>query len=249
LRRQCRRAAGVAYIADALKAGYPTGPGAFTATYSDIELGPESFTANPRDEVRRVGDQRLVTVGSLEQLYKGTDTLIEAVAGLRRSGLPVHLVVVGDGKYRPMLEALAARLGVSDLVQFVGAVPPGAPVRRHLDDADLFVLPSRAEGLPKAVIEAMARALPCVASTVGGNPELLPPEDLIAPGDATALTDRLREVLLDESRLSAMSTRNLIRAQDYSLDRLVTRRESFYRALRDATASSAGVPADHRPGA
>jgi phosphatidylinositol alpha-1,6-mannosyltransferase len=234
LRRQCLGAAGAAYVTErSLQERYPVGPGAFTASYSSIELRPDAFVPVPREPA--TGVPRLVTVGSLEQLYKGTDILIEAVAGLRRAGLPVTLTVVGDGRYRGMLTDLAARLLVSDLVTFAGTVPAGAGVRARLDDADLFVLPSRAEGLPKAVLEAMARGLPCVASTVGGNPELLPAEDLVAPGDPAALTATLSAVLRDPERQRTMAARNLARARDYTADRLVVRREAFYESLRDAT--------------
>ena len=83
----------------------------------------------------------------------------------------------------------------------------------------------------------MARALPCVGSTVGGIPELLPPEDLVPPGDAAALARKLREVVTDPARLAAMSARNLSRAGDYNDDVLRPRRVAFYRHLRDATAA------------
>jgi glycosyltransferase involved in cell wall biosynthesis len=248
LRRHCRRAIGAAYVTESsLQARYPTGPAAFSTSYSSIELDTEAFVAQPRvgDPRRADGSknaQVIVTVGSLEQLYKGTDTLLGAVALLRRAGGSARLVVVGDGRYRPMLESLADRLGIADAVEFTGSLPPGAPVRRRLDEADLFVLPSRAEGLPKAVIEAMARGLPCVASTVGGNPELLPADDLVPPGDPQALADRLCAVLSDGSRLAAMSACNLARARDFSIDLLRPRRESFYLALRDAAARRVNSP-------
>jgi phosphatidylinositol alpha-1,6-mannosyltransferase len=238
LRRQCAGAAGAAYVTErSLQERYPVGPGAFTASYSSIELRDDAFVTNPR-EPRPVAVRRLVTVGSLAQLYKGTDTLIEAVAGLRRASLPVRLTVVGDGRYRAYLEGLASRLLVSDLVTFAGSVPPGPAVRAHLDEADVFVLPSRAEGLPKAVLEAMARGLPCVASTVGGNPELLDADDLVPPGDAAALTAVLDRVLRDADRQRAMAARNLRRARDYTADLLEARRESFYKSLRAATEAS-----------
>jgi glycosyltransferase involved in cell wall biosynthesis len=88
----------------------------------------------------------------------------------------------------------------------------------------------------------MARGLPCVASTVGGNPELLAAADLVPPGDPRALADLLSDVLSDRARLAAMSARNLARARDFSIDLLRPRRESFYLALRDAVARGASSP-------
>ena len=63
-----------------------------------------------------------------------------------------------------------------DRVRFRGQLTTPVDVRAELDRADLFVLPSRQEGLPRAMIEAMARALPCIGSSVGGIPELLQPK-------------------------------------------------------------------------
>jgi glycosyltransferase involved in cell wall biosynthesis len=108
-------------------------------------------------------------------------------------------------------------------------------VRAALDHADLFVLPSRTEGLPRAMIEAMARALPCIGSTVGGIPELLPPEDLVPPGDAAALARKIREVVCDPDRMARMSARNLEQARQYREDALSGRRIAFYQRVREVT--------------
>jgi glycosyltransferase involved in cell wall biosynthesis len=108
-------------------------------------------------------------------------------------------------------------------------------VRDRLDQADLFVLPSRQEGLPRAMIEAMARGLPCLGSTVGGMSELLPSEDLVPPVDVLALASKIREMVNNAARLSRMSERNLARAQDYREDCICDRRTVFYKMLRQQT--------------
>jgi glycosyltransferase involved in cell wall biosynthesis len=129
---------------------------------------------------------------------------------------------------------------------FLGELPAGEAVRAELDRADLFVLPSRTEGLPRAMLEAMARALPCLGSTVGGIPELLPPEDMVSPGDVTALARKIREVLADPPRMSRMSARNLEKAQAYREEILQERRVAFYQHVKEkteawlATSGSAG---------
>src|ERR1043166_5635017 len=111
-------------------------------------------------------------------MYKAPDVLIRAVAQCVAAGFDLTLHVVGDGKHRPELEQLASALGVSDRVIFLGLLPAGAAVRERLDRSDLFVLASRCEGLPRAMVEAMARSLPCIGSTIGGIPELLPEDDM-----------------------------------------------------------------------
>jgi len=161
--------------------------------------------------------------------------LIEAVARCVRAGLDVTAVIVGDGKYRPDLMALAERIGMSLRIRFLGQVTAGKPIRDILDAADLFVLPSRTEGLPRALIEAMARAVPCIGSDVGGIPELLGAGELVPAGDPAALAAKIQEVLRDPLRMETMSQRNLEGAQDYLDSVLSERRHRFYEHVRDCT--------------
>jgi glycosyltransferase involved in cell wall biosynthesis len=91
------------------------------------------------------------------------------------------------------------------------------------------------EGLPKALVEAMGRGLPCIGTKVGGIPELLPEEDLVAPNDPEALSTRMLEVLADPERRTYMSARNVRRAGEYRCDLLRQRRIAFYQALRRQT--------------
>ncbi|MGI5246789.1 glycosyltransferase family 4 protein [Dactylosporangium sp. CA-139066] len=238
LRAQCRSATAVAYVTErALQARYPAAPGAVTAAYSSIELAEAAFAEHPR---RAAGAARialrLVSVGSLEQPYKGVDVLIEALPALVRAGLEASLVHVGDGRCRPGLERLVRDRRLGGRVSFAGAVPPGAAVRLFLDDADLFVLPSRTEGLPRALIEAMARGLPAVATGVGGVPELLAGAHLVPPGDPAALARAIAALAADPAAMAAASARNLARARNYAAETLARRRADFYRALRVLTA-------------
>ena len=118
---------------------------------------------------------------------------------------------------------------------FVGELATPEAVQRELDRSDLFVLPSRTEGLPRALIEAMARGLPCVASRVGGVPELLDDLDLVAPGDPDLLAERLVAVLSDPAQQGAMSQRSYELAQKYRSAALTAHRNKFYGYVRDAS--------------
>ena len=85
----------------------------------------------------------MITVGSLNQLYKAPDVLLKAVAVCVGQGLDLQdLVLVGDGGHRQELVAQAASLGIGSRVRFAGELPAGPLVREQLDQADLFVLPS-----------------------------------------------------------------------------------------------------------
>ena len=220
------------------KRSTPPQPGRYTTNYSSIELSDSAFAPEPRRYAEGDGERTVTTVGSLSQMYKGVDVLIDAIAECVGKGRPLQLRVVGDGKHRSELEAYAEARGVASRVQFTGQLTAGAAVRQELDRADLFVLPSRTEGLPRVLIEAMARGLPCLGSRVGGIPELLGPSELLPPGDPTALASKLLELAADPGRMAALSRDNFEKAGEYHDDVLHERRVAFYQHVHDLTAES-----------
>src|ERR1022692_1999448 len=251
LRKQCSRAVAVAYVTrERLQRTYPCPAHSigvsdvgqldfrltakvFTTNYSSISCSDTDFV----DRARNFQDRerpRILFVGSLAQMYKRPDLLIKAVKHLLQAINPI-VIIVGDGKHRPELEDLSHELGVSDYVHFLGELPSGKAIRNELDQATVFVMPSRTEGLPRAMIEALTRALPCIGTRVGGIPELLADEDLVDPEDVQGLANKIKEVVTNPKRLSEMSARNLKRAQDYHPEILDKRRAEFYRFLRQAT--------------
>ncbi len=234
LRRQCAQACGALYVTDqALQRRYPCPT--YATGVSDVELPQSAIVSKARSVDRQVRATKLIMVGTLEQLYKAPEILIDSLAICTQDRLDLVLTMVGDGKERPGLEARARALGLGSRVHFLGQLPAGEAVRSELDRADLFVLPSRQEGLPRAMIEAMARALPCISSMVGGIPELLPPEDMVPPGNAEALAAKIREVVGDPARMAHMSARNLQKAGEYREKVLRGRRIAYYQYLRDRT--------------
>lgn len=238
LRVQCARACAVSYVSKIpLLERYPPSGNAFVTSYSSIGLRDQAFVPTPRTYSDSPRPFRLVTVGTLEQLYKGPDVLLQALADLAEHAgdLDVQLTFVGDGRYRAELSQSAGRLGLAGRVRFAGRLPPGDPVRHELDRADLFVLPSRTEGLPRAMIEAMARGLPCVGTGVGGIPELLDPAEIVPAGDTRALARAIDQLARDPKRLGRLSTANLEKARSYHADVLQPRRRAFYQAVRERT--------------
>ncbi len=255
LKAQCARASAVSYVTEcALQQRYPAGreglsisvsdaelqpasfsafPRVFTTYYSSTDLAPDAYAAKPKMHTGPA-PPRIVFVGSLAQMYKGPDVLLRAIDILKREGCDVELSLIGGGRHLPQLQELAVTLGVAEQVKFYGEVPSDA-VREHLDWATLFVLPSRTEGLPRVIVEAMARALPCIASNVGGIPELLHAEALVPPDNPDALAAKIRWALNRPEQLNSMSIRNLAKAQEFRPDALEKRRTRFYRFLHDVT--------------
>lgn len=235
LRKQCADSAVATYVtAEALQRRYPPGPATWTTHFSDVELGPDAL-APVAPVPREASPFEVVTVGSLDQPYKGVDVLIDALRRLRDEGMDVRLRVVGDGRLRPQLEAQAVEAGLQAVVHFVGNVAGPAVVRAEVERADLMVVASRTEGLPRVLLEAMALGLPCVGTAVGGIPELLPPEALVPPNDAAALADRLKETLQDPGQRARMGRRNLELAGTYTSARTEARQGQALEQLRAAT--------------
>jgi glycosyltransferase involved in cell wall biosynthesis len=142
------------------------------------------------------GDEPLVMfVGSL--VYrKGVDLLIEAAAALRHDFPALRIAVVGDGPERASLEAQAMALGLSDVVRFWGRVPH-EKLPETLAAADVVVLPSRNEGLPRCVVEALAMRKPVVATRISGNVEVVQDNEtgILAEPTAQGIRDGLAKML------------------------------------------------------
>jgi glycosyltransferase involved in cell wall biosynthesis len=172
----------------------------------------------------------------MEHFYKGQDVLLKALRRCLDRGVGVRLTLLGDGRRRAELERLARRLELGERACFLGPAAAGAEVRGRLDEAGLFVLPSRQEGLPRALIEAMARGLPAIASRIGGVPELLSDEFLVQPGCARELAERISELALSPLLRDQSARENLLTARRYSDAESTPARDAFYRFVRRATA-------------
>ncbi len=162
---------------------------------------------------------------------KDYGTLLDALLLLARRGLEPSVALVGGGPERGRLEARAAALGLGNRVRFLGERPD---VERLLPAMDVFVLSSREEGIPNALLEAMAAGRPAVATAVGGTPEVL--EDgvtgwLVPPGSPEALADALEAALRDpgEAERRGAAARR-VAVERLSVDAMVARHEAFYLA-------------------
>lgn len=232
MRRHCTEAVATRYVTErTLQERYPPPSGALTAAYSDVSLSPDGFAAEPRS-YRGHRPLRLINVAMQEQPYKGIDVLLHALLELQEY-LPCRLTLVGEGRLNLQLRRLAGHLGVLNCVIFSGSLSSTGEIRRYLDASDIFVLPSLTEGLPRALIEAMARGLPCVASDVGGVPELLASEDLVRPGSARELAAKVLEVSNDDVRMERMSVSNLARSQAFNEESLDAKAFAFLECVRN----------------
>lgn len=187
--------------------------------------GPEAHTrARLRSELGIPGECfAFLFAGRLEPV-KDLGTLLQAVAMMpEQLRSRVLLVLAGDGSQRPFLEKSAATLGITSRVVFLGA---RTDVRELMLAADGFVMSSITEGLPMALIEAMASDLPCIATAVGGIPDLLDHGSgvLVSPSCPEQLSLAMRGLMEDpeQRRVLADNARRKVRER-YDLDQVVTR--------------------------
>jgi len=192
----------------------------------------------------RSGPFGILTVARLVE-KKGIDTLLRALAALRRGAPEVRCTVVGDGPLGPELRDLAGREGLGDAVRWAGAVPHErvlAEIRRH----HVMVLPARVardgdrDALPTALLEAMAAGVPCVSTPVGGIPEILEHRrtGLLLPSDRPlALANALAELERDEGLRSRLGAAGRRRAE-----RLFDRRRNVARLAGWLDRSIRGAP-------
>lgn len=233
-RHLSREAVAVLYVTkEALQRRYPTAGRSFAA--SDVALDDFAFRDVQRQEWKAPAPFVLVTVGGLDQPYKGTAVLLEATSVLRRSRQPVRLRIVGGGRLLPRLREECESLGLSADVEFLGQ-QDATGVRAALDSAHLFVLPSLTEGLPRALLEAMARGLPAVATSVGGVPELLAADCLVSPGDPQELANRIAAMIADPLGRRRFGETNRAHARAHHERRHASVRREFLETVRRASA-------------
>jgi glycosyltransferase involved in cell wall biosynthesis len=244
LKRICAGATAVHYLtSQALQRRYPGSKHAYAVGFPDVMLESangatdtmqnrhQRLRESPWRDVKNGSPLRIGFIGTLASLYKGPDTLLHAVA-LCQGRLNLQLEMVGNGRYLADMQTLAAKLSIGDHVTFRGEISSGRSIFEFLDSIDLFVMPSRQEGLPRALVEAMSRGCPCIASAVGGIPELLEASDLVPPNSPDKLAKLILQVAADSDRLLAMSARNLAKAAQFSPQTLNESRRAFLEEVK-----------------
>jgi glycosyltransferase involved in cell wall biosynthesis len=146
---------------------------------------------------------RMLFVGRIVY-QKGLDVLFRALGGLL--DVDWNVTLVGDGTQRPFLESRASEYHILDRIHFTGWLTGDAVVEAY-QHANLYVAPSRHEGMSNVVLEAMASGLPVVATQIAGNEELISPEEngfLVPPDESQSLESALRTILSNPDKLQKM---------------------------------------------
>lgn len=229
----CKKAVACSYVtAKALQESYPSKA---MFSYTSLSLPAEKFRDTPRTYNSEIVAPKLIMVAMMQNYYKGHDLAISAMKILVEDfNFTGKLLLVGDGPLRSELEDKVSELNLTDYISFYGKSSAGEEVLSLMDDSDLLILPSRQEGLPRVIIEGMARGMPCVCTNVGGTKELVTIEQILnVPLDATTLAKRIVSVLSDVTRLTELSAINLSTSYGYESSLVQKKREEFYSYIID----------------
>ena len=219
---------------DYLQQKYPTkGENVNISNVKLTQLYPDKVALKAEAFLQRTQNQPLViaTIATLNVPYKGQADVIRALAILKRRfpERQIKYKLVGQGNPSRLKEAIQ-KYGVEDWVEIIG------PIKHHqvfefLESVDLYIQPSKQEGLPRAVIEAMASGCPALGARTAGIPELLQAECIFKGGDYQKIADLISKV--DNNWLNKQSTINFKNAEQYTHDTLTDRRRIFYKKFLD----------------
>lgn len=210
----------------------------FESYFSTIDLKESYFTTPKVFNAEKKQFTIIHTANSINNDLKGHGTVIKALKKIREKQIDANVIFIGDGSRRSYYEQMSREMGVEEYVTFTGLLASAEKVREILINGDIFLFPTKAEGLPRAVIEAMAVGLPVLSTPVNGIPELLDKEFMFDPLDVDGFVNKLYYLFNDLSKMEEMSKQNIKKAKEYSNDKLSVRRKSFYSKLRALTEST-----------
>lgn len=180
------------------------------------------FLQNRRDK-KKIG-----MIGSVALPYKGYEVLFKALKGISES-IELHIVGGGDPKW---IESLISKYELDNVVILHGRINSRSGIYDFLDNLDLYVQPSLTEGLPRSVIEAMARACPIIASDAGGIPELIPEDKVYPATNFKMLAKLIDETLQDTAAMQRMSKENFKNSHEYTFNVINERRYHFFNQIK-----------------
>ena len=212
----------------------------FSSHYSTLALYP-SFYTHERKFPSQKTSFSIVHIANpvVTKGRKGHEEMIKMLKKVTDSELDVKINFIGSGTDSEIakLIKLAKESGVEDKIKFLGYLSK-TEIHRCLLDSDLYVMPTKAEGLPRVVIEAMSVGLPCISSRISGLPELLDNHFLTEYHDVDTLSKLVIELLTTPELYEKTSRENFEKSKKYENTALELRRDAFYSSLKDVVLKS-----------
>ena len=237
-KKLCMSANGVSYVTEKiLQNKYPCqaiikgeSKEYFTSYYSTINLKDKDFY--DKDSVNNTDKFVITHVGFMDKYSKGHREVIEVAKRLLDKGHNIEVKFIGTGNLEDNLKKLCKNLGIEKNIIFKGQIDGIEEIQKEHKKSDLFLFPTKSEGLPRALIEAMANSLPCVSTHVDGIPELLPVEYLVNYENIDMMVKIVEKFILNKNLCLKEGKRNYKKALEYKSDKLERRRTEFYKKLR-----------------
>lgn len=239
-RRMIRKAPFALYVTEHFLQGrYPCKNG-ITTSCSNVEIQPvpDDILKLRLGKIQQtIGKFKIGLIGNYSSKYKGIDVAIRALALSAPTLGDWEFQVLGSGDKRYYAD-LANELGIGDNVKFIGSKASGQAVYDWLDEMDLYLQPSFQEGLPRALVEAMSRGCPALATSIAGIPELLSPSEMVTPGAHEALSNKINLILHDQAIMEKLARQNFEKSKSYYKTILDVRRSAFWSLFRERIESS-----------
>lgn len=167
----------------------------------------------------------IATTAVIDVKYKGQKYVIKAINKLKKQGRIFEYWIIGGGD-KSYLQKYVKRYKLEKQVKFLGALPHDE-VFRKLQDVDIYVQPSKTEGLPRALVEAMSMGCLCIGTNVGGIPELLDREYIFKKGNVKQLTNIIMHITKEKN--AEQMKKNFQKSKEFEESKLQKSREEFYR--------------------
>ena len=210
--------------------------------YNGVEIPDQVDTVDLHDRFNLPPESKIIFSSGRLDHQKGFDILISVAAMAKEKKLDWQFIIAGDGKLKKELDIMAEKSGVSEMVHFIGF---SEEIPALLRASDVFVLPSRYEGMPNALLEAMAMGKASVATRVNGAAELI--EDglsgfLIQPEDPQPIFEKLLELLTNDDLRISMEQRAKARVQEhFTMKKMTDQLEALFRDQIKRTRGNPGA--------
>lgn len=165
------------------------------------------------------------TTAVVNMKYKGQEYVIEAISRLNKEGYNIEYYLAGGGD-NTYLKSIAEKYGVLEKVKFLGLLPH-QKVFDYLDNIDIYIQPSKSEGLPRALVEAMSRGCPSLGAKAGGIPELINKKFIFKSGSVDEICTLLKK--MDKNTMFEEANRSFEKAKEFDAELLEEQRISFYK--------------------
>ncbi|WP_149524365.1 glycosyltransferase [Sphingobacterium hotanense] len=232
MRKTVKHSEGAIYVTERfLQKRYPTQKPSISASNVRLSTGNPLVLTDRCSRLRACHQHITIgTIGSVDLKYKGHHVLFYAASLLKRNGFNFTIKIVGGGN-PDNLKQLAEKLEILNNIEFLGKVAKGDQIFHFLDKIDLYVHPSLTEGLPRAVIEAMSRGCPILASNAGGLPELISEDFVHNVGDYHTLSEQLMRMVDSPNIMYEQATINFEKSKEFDCEVLDQRRNMYINKL------------------